>query len=45
MDLNELDFSESGEWPIAGKVASLVLLCGLVWFGGYYYIIKDTRGI
>ena len=43
MDLNELDFSESGEWPIAGKIAVLVLLCGLVWFGGYYYIIKDKQ--
>jgi len=43
MDLNELDFSESGEWPIVGKIAALVLLCGLVWFGGYYYIIKDKQ--
>ncbi|MDC9725281.1 MAG: type 4a pilus biogenesis protein PilO [Gammaproteobacteria bacterium] len=41
--LNELDFNESGEWPLGVKVAAIALLCILVWAGGYYYIIKDKE--
>lgn len=41
--LNELDFNESGEWPLAVKVIAIALLCILVWAGGYYYIIKDKE--
>ncbi len=41
--LNDLDFNESGEWPIAIKAIAIALLCILVWAGGYYYIIKDKE--
>lgn len=41
--LNDLDFNESGEWPIAIKAIAIALLCILIWAGGYYYIIKDKE--
>ncbi len=41
--LNELDFNESGEWPIAIKAIAIGLICILVWLGGYYYLIKDKE--
>lgn len=41
--INELDFQESGEWPLPIKIISIVLLCCLIWGGGYYFIIKDKR--
>ncbi|HHA19522.1 MAG TPA: pilus assembly protein PilO [Methylophaga sp.] len=41
--LTELDFAESGEWPLPIKMIAILLLCALVWGGGYYYIIKDKQ--
>ena len=41
--LNDLDFNESGEWPIVIKAIAIALLCILVWAGGYYYIITDKE--
>ncbi len=41
--LTDLDFAESGEWPLAIKMLAILLLCALVWGGGYYYIIKDKQ--
>jgi len=41
--LNELDFNESGEWPLVIKMMAITLLCILVWIGGYYYIIKGKE--
>jgi type IV pilus assembly protein PilO len=41
--LNDLDFNESGEWPIAIKAIAIALICVLVWLGGYYYLIKDKE--
>ncbi len=41
--LNDLDFNESGEWPVAVKAIAIALVCILVWVGGYYYIIKDKE--
>jgi len=41
--ITELDFNESGEWPIAVKTIAIGLLCVLVWGAGYYYIIKDKE--
>lgn len=41
--LSELDFAESGEWPIAIKGIAVCLLCLLVWVGGYFAIIKDKE--
>jgi len=41
--ISELDFNESGEWPVAVKAIAIALLCVLVWVAGYYYIIKDQE--
>lgn len=41
--INELDFNESGEWPLPAKIVSIVLVCLLVWGLGYYFVIKDKR--
>lgn len=41
--INELDFNESGEWPLPAKIVSMVLVCLLVWGLGYYFVIKDKR--
>lgn len=41
--LSELDFNESGEWPIPVKILAIILICLVVWGAGYYFIIKDKR--
>ncbi|MDO8826596.1 type 4a pilus biogenesis protein PilO [Methylophaga sp.] len=41
--INDIDFNESGEWPLVGKVVAAVLICALVWGAGYYFLIKDKR--
>lgn len=43
MELSELDFNESGEWPFIIKLLVITLLCIVVWGGGYYFIIKDKQ--
>ncbi|MGR6035754.1 MAG: type 4a pilus biogenesis protein PilO [Candidatus Nitrosoglobus sp.] len=37
----ELDFSEIGDWPIAAKAISAVLLCAAVASGGYWLFTQD----
>ena len=41
--LSDLDFNESGEWPLPIKIISIILICLVVWGAGYYFIIKDKR--
>lgn len=41
--INDLDFNESGEWPLPAKIISIILVCLLVWGLGYYFVIKDKR--
>ncbi|MEC9313675.1 MAG: type 4a pilus biogenesis protein PilO [Pseudomonadota bacterium] len=41
--LSELDFNESGEWPLVVKIVAVMLVCAIVWGGGYYFIIKDKQ--
>lgn len=41
--INELDFNESGEWPLPIKIIAILLLCALVWGAGYYFLIKDKQ--
>lgn len=41
--LSDLDFNESGEWPLPIKMVAIILICSVVWGAGYYFIIKDKR--
>lgn len=41
--VNDIDFNESGEWPLIGKIVAAVLICAVIWGGGYYFLIKDKR--
>lgn len=41
--ITELDFNESGEWPLPIKVIAILLVWALVWGGGYYFILKDKK--
>ena len=41
--LSDLDFNESGEWPFVVKMIAIILLCAVVWGGGYYFIINDKK--
>jgi type IV pilus assembly protein PilO len=41
--INELDFNESGEWPIPIKIIAVLLICALIWGGGYYFLLKDKQ--
>jgi len=41
--LSELDFNESGEWPLPIKIVAIILLAVLLWGGGYYFILKDKQ--
>jgi len=40
-ELNELDFSNVGQWPIAAKAICVLIVCGIFGAGGYYF---DTQG-
>lgn len=41
--LNELDFNESGEWPLPIKIISILILCALVWGATYWFFIKEKQ--
>jgi type IV pilus assembly protein PilO len=41
--INDIDFNESGEWPLVGKIVAAILICALIWGAGYYFLIKDKR--
>ncbi len=41
--LSELDFDESGEWPLPIKVIAILILCAVVWGATYWFIIKDKQ--
>ncbi|MCB1725092.1 MAG: type 4a pilus biogenesis protein PilO [Chromatiaceae bacterium] len=40
-DLNELDFSNIGDWPALVKAILVLILCALVGVGWYFYDIED----
>lgn len=40
-DLNELELSNIGEWPTVAKALIIGLLCGLIGFGWYYFIVSE----
>jgi type IV pilus assembly protein PilO len=41
IDLNELDFSNAGNWPVVIKLVAIVLVCAAVGFAGYWFDTKD----
>lgn len=41
--INDLDFNESGEWPILVKITAIVLICAVIWGGGYYFLLNDKK--
>ena len=41
--VNDIDFNESGEWPLIGKIVAGLLIFAVIWGGGYYFMIKDKR--
>ena len=40
-ELNELDFSNIGDWPALVKAILVLILCALVGVGWYFYDIED----
>jgi len=39
-DLNELDFSNVGQWPVAVKAVCVLIVCAICGAGGYYLDIQ-----
>ncbi|MAM87772.1 type 4a pilus biogenesis protein PilO [Allohahella sp. A8] len=42
-DVNDLDFNNAGEWPVAAKVVSGLVLLAAVLGGVYYFLIQDME--
>lgn len=40
-DLNELELSNIGEWPVIAKAVIILFLCALIGFAWYYFIVSD----
>lgn len=40
-EINELDFSNIGDWPALVKAVVTILLCVLIGVGGYYLLIEE----
>ncbi|MHB8455471.1 MAG: type IV pilus inner membrane component PilO [Acidiferrobacterales bacterium] len=40
-DLKNIDFNDVGSWPIAVKIGAIVLVCVLILFLGYWFVISD----
>ncbi len=40
-EINELDFSNIGDWPVLVKAVVTLLLCVLIGVGGYYLLIEE----
>jgi len=42
-ELNELDYQDMGNWPIAAKAIAITLLCIVILFAGYWFDTKDQQ--
>lgn len=40
-DVNDIDFTNMGSWPVAGKAFMAAVVFSLVAFVGYYFIVSD----
>ena len=45
IDLNELDFSNAGNWPLAIKLIAIVAVCAAVGFAGYWFDTKEQIAV
>jgi type IV pilus assembly protein PilO len=41
--ISDLDFNESGEWPVPVKIIAILLICLAIWGAGYYFLLKDRK--
>ncbi|WP_346838510.1 type 4a pilus biogenesis protein PilO [Microbulbifer sp. SAOS-129_SWC] len=41
LNLNDIDFSRIGVWPLAGRIVVLLLIAALLAAGGYFFLIKE----
>ncbi|KPJ95942.1 MAG: pilus assembly protein PilO [Gammaproteobacteria bacterium SG8_15] len=41
IDLNDLDFSNAGNWPLPIKLVAIIVVCAAVGFAGYWFDTKD----
>ncbi|WP_250460195.1 type 4a pilus biogenesis protein PilO [Microbulbifer litoralis] len=41
LDINDIDFSRVGVWPLAGRVALLIIIAAVLVGGAYYFMISD----
>jgi type IV pilus assembly protein PilO len=41
-DLNDLDFKESGSWPLPGRIVAVTLIFIAVIAAGYWFLISDN---
>lgn len=41
LDINDIDFSRVGVWPLAGRIALLILIAAVLVGGAYYFLISD----
>lgn len=42
-ELNELDYQDMGNWPVAAKAIAITLLCIVILFAGYWFDTKDQQ--
>jgi len=42
-DINDIDWTRMGSWPVAGKAVLCILLAVLIVVGGYYFFVKDLN--
>ncbi|GAB3104978.1 type 4a pilus biogenesis protein PilO [Aestuariicella hydrocarbonica] len=42
-DVNDIDWTRMGVWPVAGKIVLCVILIAALVAGGYYFFIKDLN--
>lgn len=40
-DINELDFSDVGNWPVVAQAVLIALICSAVIFAGYWFDTQD----
>ena len=45
IDLNELDFSNAGNWPLPVKLIAVLAVCGAVGFAGYWFDTKEQISV